>query len=83
MAALEGMKSRPDREVLLHFGAFPVMMIAGKNDPVIPFEDSLEQIETHELEHTILENGHMSHIEDLEELLEGLRPFLRRASGLH
>lgn len=79
IAALEGMKQRPDREVLLHFAAFPVFMIIGENDPVISLHDSLEQVKEHNLKHLLLENGHMSHIEDFDELLVGIKPFIREA----
>lgn len=80
IAALEGMKVRPDREVILRFAGFPVFMIAGKHDPVISYEDSLDQIREHKLDHLILENGHMSHIEDFDELLAGLKVMLRKAT---
>lgn len=76
IAALEGMKNRPDREVLLHFGAFPCFVIAGKNDPVIPLALIEEQVSYSNLKHLYLENGHMSHLEDFEEMLKGLKGFL-------
>ena len=80
VAALEGMKQRPDREVLLHFGAFPCYLIAGKNDPVIPFEISKEQVNFSQLRHLYLENGHMSHLEDFEPMKQGLLQFLAEVS---
>lgn len=80
IAALEGMKIRPDREVILRFAGFPVFMIAGKHDPVIAYKDSQDQIREHNLDHLLLENGHMSHIEDFDELLAGLKQMLRKAT---
>jgi hypothetical protein len=33
VAALEGMKIRKDREVILHFAPYPIQLILGKKDP--------------------------------------------------
>ncbi len=77
VAALEGMKIRPDREVLLHFGPYPVLFVAGKNDPVIPFELLTEQLEAENVSALITENGHMAHFEDTEEVVKGIKKFLR------
>ncbi len=76
IAALEGMKIRPDREVLLHFGPYPVLFIAGKNDPAIPFELLQEQLEAENVTALITENGHMAHLEDTEEVVTGIKKFL-------
>jgi pimeloyl-ACP methyl ester carboxylesterase len=76
IAALEGMKIRPDREVLLHFGSFPCLVIAGKKDPIIPLETIQEQVIFSKLPHLFLPNGHMSHLEDFEEMHHGLLRFL-------
>ena len=37
VASLEGMKIRKDREVLLHFSAYPMLLILGKKDPVLNY----------------------------------------------
>ncbi len=76
IAALEGMKIRPDREVLLHFGPYPVLFIAGKNDPAIPFELLQEQLMAENVTALITENGHMAHLEDTEEVVKGIKGFL-------
>jgi pimeloyl-ACP methyl ester carboxylesterase len=39
LAALEGMKKRPDREVILRFAPYPVLCIAGKKDSVVRWRD--------------------------------------------
>lgn len=68
IASLEGMKIRKDREWLLHANRFPVLLILGKKDPVLNYEDSLSQIEDTTVELISFEDGHMSHIENKEEL---------------
>ncbi|WP_426483643.1 alpha/beta fold hydrolase [Flavobacterium sp. 2] len=68
VASLEGMKIRKDREWLLHENRFPVLLILGKKDPVLNYEDSLAQIEDTTAELVSFEDGHMSHIENKEEL---------------
>ena len=77
IAALEGMKIRPDREVILNFGGFPVFMLAAENDPVIPIDVSREQITQSGIKSHIVENGHMSHLEDYDEFLKGIKGFLK------
>jgi pimeloyl-ACP methyl ester carboxylesterase len=68
VASLEGMKIRKDREVLLHKNLFPVLLVLGKKDPVLNYEESLSQIENTTVELVSFEDGHMSHIENKEEL---------------
>ncbi len=68
IASLEGMKIRKDREFILHENRFPVLLILGKKDPVLNYEDSLSQIEDTTVELVSFEDGHMSHIENKEEL---------------
>jgi pimeloyl-ACP methyl ester carboxylesterase len=70
VASLEGMKIRKDREVLLHFGPYPKMLILGKKDPVLNYEESIEQIENTNVKLVSFPDGHMSHIENREELLD-------------
>ena len=78
VASLEGMKIRKDREVLLHFGPYPKMLILGKKDPVLNYEDSLEQIENTDVKLVSFPDGHMSHIENREELKTVLIDFLKK-----
>lgn len=77
VAALEGMKIRKDREVLLHFAPYPIMLILGKEDPVLNYQESLEQIEGTNVKLISYPDGHMSHIENREELLEQLLEFFK------
>ena len=62
------MKIRKDRESLLQQNLFPVLLILGKKDPVLNYEDSISQIEDTTGELVSFEDGHMSHIENKEEL---------------
>jgi len=75
VASLEGMKIRKDREWLLKENRFPVLLILGKKDPVLNYEDSLAQIEDTTAELVSFEDGHMSQIENKEELKTALRHF--------
>ncbi|MEO4004044.1 MULTISPECIES: alpha/beta hydrolase [unclassified Flavobacterium] len=77
IAALEGMKTRNDREVILHFAPYPIMLILGKKDPVLNYQDSLEQIENTGVKLVTFNDGHMSHLENQDELLTVLRDFFK------
>lgn len=68
IASLEGMKIRKDREELVRKNLFPILLILGKKDPVLNYEESLKQIEDTTAELVSFEDGHMSHIENKEEL---------------
>ena len=78
VASLEGMKIRKDREVILHFGSYPKMMILGKQDPVLNYNESLEQLENTNVELVTFPDGHMSNIENREELLSVLVGFFKK-----
>lgn len=78
VAALEGMKIRNDREVLLHFTPYPKMLILGMKDPVLVYEDQLEQIEKSNVELVSLSGGHMSYLENKTETLEAFLNFLKK-----
>lgn len=78
VAALEGMKIRKDREVILHFAPYPMQLVLGKNDGVLNYDDNLDQIENTKVELTTFPDGHMSHIENQEELLKVFLSFLKK-----
>lgn len=78
VAALEGMKIRKDREVLLHFGPYPILLVLGRKDPVLNYDDSLSQIENTRVQLITFPDGHMSHIENKEALTETLQNFLKK-----
>lgn len=78
IAALEGMKIRKNREVLLHSTAYPKLLVLGKKDSVLNFTENETQIEGTSVDIAALEGGHMSHIENPEELIEIVSQYLRR-----
>ena len=78
VASLEGMKIRKDREVLLHFSAYPMLLILGKKDPVLNYEESVEQIEGTKVELVTFPDGHMSTIENQEDLKLVLNAFFKK-----
>ncbi len=78
VASLEGMKIRKDREVLLHFAPYPIQLVLGKKDGVLPYDESIDQIEGTKVELTTFPDGHMSHIENEKELKKVLVDFLKK-----
>ncbi len=77
VASLEGMKIRKDREVLLHLTPYPKMLILGEKDPVLNYVENLEQIENTTVTLITFPDGHMSHIENREELKKVLLDFFK------
>ncbi|WP_281636955.1 alpha/beta fold hydrolase [Flavobacterium marginilacus] len=77
VASLEGMKIRKDREFLLHTTTYPKLLILGKKDPVLNYEENLEQIKGTHIELVTFGDGHMSSIENREELLAVLSSFIK------
>lgn len=77
VAALEGMKIREDREVLLHFGPYPKLIITGKKDQILPLELQIEQTSQNKVDLDILPDGHMSLIENYTEALFSIKRFLK------
>ena len=77
VASLEGMKIRKDREVLLHFAPFPVLLILGQQDPVLNYEETKEQIENTPTQLVSFPDGHMSHIENAVALEKVLLDFFK------
>ena len=78
VASLEGMKIRVDREVTLHLTPYPKLMVLGEKDPVLPYEETLEQLENTKVELITFPDGHMSHIENQIELLKVLLNFIKK-----
>lgn len=78
VAALEGMKIRKDREVLLHFAPYPIQLILGKKDGVLIYDENVDQIEGTKVQLTTFPDGHMSHIENEKELKNVFIDFLKK-----
>jgi pimeloyl-ACP methyl ester carboxylesterase len=77
VASLEGMKIRIDREVLLHLTPYPKLLVLGKKDPVLNYEETKEQIEDTQVQLLSLPDGHMSHIENQDALRIKLLQFFK------
>lgn len=78
VASLEGMKIRKDREVILHFAPYPILLVLGKNDPVLNYEESIEQMEGTAVKLVTFPDGHMSPIENRNDLKKELLNFFKR-----
>jgi pimeloyl-ACP methyl ester carboxylesterase len=78
VAALEGMKIRKDREVILHFAPYSIALVLGKKDGVLNYEETATQIKGTKVQLTVFEDGHMSHLENQKELLAVLVDFLKK-----
>ncbi|OOV28453.1 alpha/beta hydrolase [Flavobacterium sp. LM5] len=78
VASLEGMKIRKDREVILHTTAFPKLLILGKKDPVLNYEETVAQIQETSVDLVTFPDGHMSHIENETDLTKELVQFLQK-----
>ncbi len=77
IATLEGMKNRKDRTQVLKNASYPVLIIAGKQDVVVPLESLLPQFALPKhCETLILDNvGHTGFVEAKEETLRVLLNF--------
>ncbi|MBL0046827.1 MAG: alpha/beta hydrolase [Bacteroidetes bacterium] len=79
IAALEGMKVRKNREVVLKFARYPVLFIAGKLDTTIPFEriKPLFSLAKNTYTQTLENAGHMGFFEAETETLRATKKFAR------
>lgn len=77
IAANEGMRLRSNQNHVLANNSFKKLIIAGKKDPVLSYEKSVEEASATKTELKTLTNGHMSHIENLEELQDLLKEFVK------
>jgi pimeloyl-ACP methyl ester carboxylesterase len=77
VASLEGIKIRKDREALLSTANFPIMLILGKKDSVLNYEDNLKQIENTDVKLVSFPDGHMSHIENKDALTKVVLDFVK------
>lgn len=76
VAALEGMKIREDREVLLHFSPYKKMLIVSKKDPVLDFDKLINQTKGTGVNLVVFPDGHMSHIENRDDFSFNLMHFI-------
>ena len=75
VATQEGMKIRIDRTAILENLNCKKLIIAGKNDPILSKSDVLHLEQLNGIKITILDGGHMSHVENKEEFLQEVMRF--------
>lgn len=78
IAALEGMKIRKDRKFILQQKSYKKMMIMGRMDPVLDYKSLKAQIEETDVKVVEFTGGHMSHIENNEELTYKIMHFIEK-----
>lgn len=80
VAALYGMRDRKGRDLILGLVEYPILMVIGEHDSVLPFTQLLDQAELIKnkqilyLEH----DGHFGFLESPRESNKAIRKFLRR-----
>jgi pimeloyl-ACP methyl ester carboxylesterase len=79
IASLEGMKDRPNRDIILGMAHYPVMMVIGELDNVLPYQQLLEQSELIKDKHILFleHDGHMGFLESPRQSNSALKKFLR------
>jgi pimeloyl-ACP methyl ester carboxylesterase len=80
-AALKGMKIRKDRSLVFENGKYLKLLVIGKKDSALDIESLLPLSNYPLVETAVFNDGHMSHIENREELEKHLIQFLKRTSS--
>lgn len=78
IGALQAMKNRGDRQKVLQNQELPILLIAGKNDGVIPPEKTFLHNGDHIIERTLERSGHMGMLEESEQLTAIIFEFLEK-----
>ncbi|MBC7694572.1 MAG: alpha/beta hydrolase [Burkholderiales bacterium] len=79
IASLEGMKDRPNRDMILGMAHYPIMMVIGELDNVLPCGQLLEQSEMIQNKHILYleHDGHMGFLESPRASNAALKKFIR------
>ena len=77
IAAQEGMKIRKNTVSILQKTSFKKLLILGKKDGVLNFDENKKQIANTNVQLIGLDGGHMSHIENKDELKKVLLNFIK------
>lgn len=83
VAALFGMRDRPARDIILGMVQYPVMMVIGELDNVLPYEQLLEQAQVLK-QPTVLylaHDGHFGFLESPKVTTREVRKWLRKCYG--
>ncbi len=78
IACQEGMRIRPNRIAVLKNNDFKKLFIIGKKDPVLKNQELLEESKETKSKAIVFEEGHMSYIENINELIEALNQFVKK-----
>ena len=84
VAALEGMKERPGRDVILHYANYPVLFLIGEHDNLLPKHVLMDQASIAKKGKAILleNSGHMGFLEETNFCVKQLRKFGRESFGI-
>lgn len=77
IAALEGMKIRKNQTSIYKTANLPIQMIIGKQDPALDYESLISQTKNTNVKVIEFPDGHMSHIENKNELIKNLSDFIK------
>lgn len=77
IAMQEGMKQRPNRCAIVQQGAFKTLYIIGEKDPIFSSETSIAEAKENGAAYVVLPNGHMSHIENTNNVIAILMDFVK------
>ena len=79
VSALEGMKERPNRDIVMNFSEYPIMMVIGRYDAVLPMQSLLNQSEFIPSKYVLLleNDGHMGFLENPVASVKHLKRFFR------
>lgn len=82
ISALEGMKVRKDRTKVLSNFTKPKIIFAGKQDPVLGYEQSMDESKKLATAIISFDGGHMTYLENKDEFLKSLCHFLKGSSTI-
>ena len=77
IASLEGMKIRKNLSSIYKNLNFPIQLIIGKQDPALEYSSLIKQTKNTKVHVVKFPDGHMSHIENKDELITTLISFVK------
>jgi len=78
IAALEGMKIRKNREPVLQNASYKKLMIISKKDPVLNYDDLVNECKKNKVDMIEFPDGHMSYIENESLFLQEILYFIEK-----
>ncbi len=77
IASLEGMKIRKNLTSIYKNSSFPIQLIIGKQDPALDYLSLIKQTQNTKVQVTEFPDGHMSHIENTNDLISAINMFIK------